>query len=351
MAPPPEGREGGVGGEDRPGGRGRARGGERPMGTAPYGGKGFNGRAVVSRQRPVGAASCRQQHSQVSCQTPPQWVALCQTPPPPHPPQPHLSLIQHQSPPSPHLHAPPSATASNLFTASSVTTDMQTGPTVTTTSPTPTATCTAAPDHPTAALRPTWTTTTTTTRMTLSCPSATRAAATMSPSTLRPTSHITRPPAPPQSPSTPSAHRPSSTPGGALTAARASQGRRVAGSSPRAVSGSSPNSGAVAGGPSPRPDTFRAGRIGGRRPRRRRPREGASEGAGHHTVPPSPLPHTSCLLDLQSRRGLHRAPPLGRPVSLKIGTQIQIQIPRIPPNNATRALPCPPPGRGPQVVL
>ena len=38
------------------------------MGTAAYGGKGFNGRAEVSDERPVGAASCRQQHNQVSCQ-------------------------------------------------------------------------------------------------------------------------------------------------------------------------------------------------------------------------------------------------------------------------------------------
>ena len=40
------------------------------MGTAAYGGKGFKGRAVASGERPMGAASCRQQHSQVTCQSP-----------------------------------------------------------------------------------------------------------------------------------------------------------------------------------------------------------------------------------------------------------------------------------------
>ena len=34
------------------------------MGTAAYGGKGFEGRAAVSGERPIGAASCRQQHNQ-----------------------------------------------------------------------------------------------------------------------------------------------------------------------------------------------------------------------------------------------------------------------------------------------
>ena len=34
------------------------------MGTAAYGGKGFEGRAAVSDERPIGAASCRQQHNQ-----------------------------------------------------------------------------------------------------------------------------------------------------------------------------------------------------------------------------------------------------------------------------------------------
>ena len=51
-------------------GRGRAQGGERPMGTAADGGKGFKGRAAVSGERPIGAASCRQQHNRASCQTP-----------------------------------------------------------------------------------------------------------------------------------------------------------------------------------------------------------------------------------------------------------------------------------------
>ena len=41
------------------GGRGSARGGEKPMGTAACGGRGFKGRAGVS-----GAAGCRQQHNQ-----------------------------------------------------------------------------------------------------------------------------------------------------------------------------------------------------------------------------------------------------------------------------------------------
>ena len=62
-------RKGRVCREVRIRGRGRARGGERPMGTAAYAGKGFKGRAAVSGDRPVGAASCRPQHSQVSCQT------------------------------------------------------------------------------------------------------------------------------------------------------------------------------------------------------------------------------------------------------------------------------------------
>ena len=41
------------------------------MGTAAYGGKGFKGRAAVSGDWPSGAASCRRQHTQASCQTPP----------------------------------------------------------------------------------------------------------------------------------------------------------------------------------------------------------------------------------------------------------------------------------------
>ena len=32
--------------------------GERPMGTAAYGGKGFKGRAAVRGERPIGTASC-----------------------------------------------------------------------------------------------------------------------------------------------------------------------------------------------------------------------------------------------------------------------------------------------------
>ena len=40
------------------------------MRTAACGGKGFKGSAVVRVERPIGAASCRQQHNQVSCQTP-----------------------------------------------------------------------------------------------------------------------------------------------------------------------------------------------------------------------------------------------------------------------------------------
>ena len=40
------------------------------MGTATYGGKGCKGRAAVSGERPIGAASCRQQHNQGSYQPP-----------------------------------------------------------------------------------------------------------------------------------------------------------------------------------------------------------------------------------------------------------------------------------------
>ena len=36
------------------------RGGERPMGTAAFGGKGFKGSAAVSGERPIGAATCKQ---------------------------------------------------------------------------------------------------------------------------------------------------------------------------------------------------------------------------------------------------------------------------------------------------
>ena len=41
------------------------------MGAAAYGGKGFKGRARISGERPIGAASCRQQHNQVSFRPPP----------------------------------------------------------------------------------------------------------------------------------------------------------------------------------------------------------------------------------------------------------------------------------------
>ena len=54
------------------------------MGAAAYGGKGFRERARVSGERPIGAASCRQQYNQASCQPPPpprptvcQSVAQC----------------------------------------------------------------------------------------------------------------------------------------------------------------------------------------------------------------------------------------------------------------------------------
>ena len=40
------------------------------MGTAAYGGKGFKERARVSGERPIGAASFRQQYIQASCQFP-----------------------------------------------------------------------------------------------------------------------------------------------------------------------------------------------------------------------------------------------------------------------------------------
>ena len=38
------------------------------MGAADYGGNGFKGRARASGERPMGAARCRQQHNQASCQ-------------------------------------------------------------------------------------------------------------------------------------------------------------------------------------------------------------------------------------------------------------------------------------------
>ena len=50
-------------------GRGRAQWGERPMGTAAYGGGGSKKRTALSGERPIGAARCRQQYNQASCQT------------------------------------------------------------------------------------------------------------------------------------------------------------------------------------------------------------------------------------------------------------------------------------------
>ena len=55
----------------RQGGRGRTRGGERPMGTTAYGGKGSKGRAA-NGDRPIGAARCRRdQHTQGAPPPPP----------------------------------------------------------------------------------------------------------------------------------------------------------------------------------------------------------------------------------------------------------------------------------------
>ena len=51
------------------GGRGRTRGGERPMGTTAYGGQGSKGRAG-SGDRPIGAVSYRPKHTTASCQAP-----------------------------------------------------------------------------------------------------------------------------------------------------------------------------------------------------------------------------------------------------------------------------------------
>ena len=60
-------REGRIG----QGGRGRALGGERSMGTTAYGGKGSKGRAA-NGDRPVGAASCRrEQYTMATCPPPP----------------------------------------------------------------------------------------------------------------------------------------------------------------------------------------------------------------------------------------------------------------------------------------
>ena len=50
--------------------RGRAQGALTLMGATTDGGKGFKGRARVSRERPIGAADCKQQYNQASCQTP-----------------------------------------------------------------------------------------------------------------------------------------------------------------------------------------------------------------------------------------------------------------------------------------
>ena len=47
-------------------GRAGALGGKRPMGTAACGGKGFKERTRVSGERPIGAASFRQQSMQSS---------------------------------------------------------------------------------------------------------------------------------------------------------------------------------------------------------------------------------------------------------------------------------------------
>ena len=63
-----------------------------PMGAATYGRQGFKGRARVSGERPMGAASGRQQHNQASFQPPP---------PPP------LFFISHRLPPSPPSSIPP----------------------------------------------------------------------------------------------------------------------------------------------------------------------------------------------------------------------------------------------------
>ena len=54
--------------------RSRALGGEKPMCTAAYGGKGFKERTQVSGERPVGAASVRQESPQASCQAPPKHI-------------------------------------------------------------------------------------------------------------------------------------------------------------------------------------------------------------------------------------------------------------------------------------
>ena len=65
-------------------GGGGGRGGERLMGTAACGGRGFKGRGAVSGERPIGAARCRQQHDRASCHC--LWVGptgFTRRPPPP----------------------------------------------------------------------------------------------------------------------------------------------------------------------------------------------------------------------------------------------------------------------------
>ena len=90
------------------GGRGRAQGGGRPKGTTADEGEGFKGRAAVSGERPMGAASCRQQHNHVSCQPPPPkkkqapLPSSCGPRRSPLPPPPPL----HSVTPSPHTHPP-----------------------------------------------------------------------------------------------------------------------------------------------------------------------------------------------------------------------------------------------------
>ena len=72
LTPPPNEKGKGRGeGRLGQGGRGRSKGGEKPMGTTACGGKGSKGRAA-NGDRPVGAASCRpDHHTMASCQIPP----------------------------------------------------------------------------------------------------------------------------------------------------------------------------------------------------------------------------------------------------------------------------------------
>ena len=58
-------------------GRGRAQCGERPMGAATDGGKGFKERTRVNGRRPLGAASFRRPSIQASCQPPPPPPCAC----------------------------------------------------------------------------------------------------------------------------------------------------------------------------------------------------------------------------------------------------------------------------------